>query len=368
MHLAMSQTCLIYMNYSGQMCLNWECFEHTKFPLAEYASDHFGGHVCLAGGDHGDPLQSLLKAFFAFKSVGFENLLAIQKIPQKSMFLDRQHEHLLHPLYHTCKHGFYMTTKSLLETTKSWLEMPSSGPFHTTMEGECIAAAVSHGHLEVVKLLLENGAEGEPALRLAATHHHFEIVKLLLENGNDGGSALQQAVDWCDLEGTKFLLENGVNVNLEEDGKTALEYATSRGHVEVVRLLLDHGADINAQGGAALLQAVLHHHLEVVKLLLNHGAEVNVRGRDYCTTPLQLAIYHVEIIKLLLENGADVNAKGRFDETALQQAVSHGHWEVVKLLLDHGADVNAKEGKYGSALHLEVTWRLLSCCWTLEPM
>jgi hypothetical protein len=183
-HLAMSQTCLIYINYSCQMGSIWEHFEHTKFPLAEYAFDHFGNHVYLAGGDHGDPLQSLLKAFFTFNSVGFKKLLLIQRNQWEGICFDIEKVDLPYPLYHTCKYGFYKTTKLLLEeTTKSWLGTTSPQSFpRVTIGGECIAAAASYGHLEVVKLLLENGVEGEPALPSAAMHHHFEIVKLLLEN------------------------------------------------------------------------------------------------------------------------------------------------------------------------------------------
>jgi ankyrin repeat protein len=50
---------------------------------------------------------------------------------------------------------------------------------------------------------------------------------------------------------------------------------------------------------------------------------------------------HLEIVKLLLEHGADVNAKTAY-ETALHLAAGEGHLEIVKLLLEHGADVNAK--------------------------
>jgi ankyrin repeat protein len=50
---------------------------------------------------------------------------------------------------------------------------------------------------------------------------------------------------------------------------------------------------------------------------------------------------HLEIVKLLLEHGADVNAKTAY-ETALHLAAEKGHLEIVKFLLEHGADVNAK--------------------------
>ncbi len=57
-----------------------------------------------------------------------------------------------------------------------------------------------------------------------------------------------------------------------------------------------------------------------------------------------------EIIKLLLDGGADVNAQGGMYGNALQAASGKGHQEIVKLLLDNGADVKAQGGKYGNAL------------------
>ncbi|KAJ6492480.1 ankyrin repeat-containing domain protein [Mycena vitilis] len=61
---------------------------------------------------------------------------------------------------------------------------------------------------------------------------------------------------------------------------------------------------------------------------------------------------HVGVVRLLLERGADVSAAGGEDGSALQCAASaYGdHTEIVRLLLAHGADVNATGGKYGSAL------------------
>jgi len=307
------------------MGVSWEPFEHTKFPLAQYAADHYGEHVRLAGGDRREPLQSLLKAFFAFNSRGFRNLLSIQHYKWNPIFAVVD-DYPKYPLYHMCKHGFYQTIKPLLEEpTKSWLETTFPWSLSSTKGSDCVAAAASHGHLEVVKLLLENGAAGE--------------------------SALQEAARRCDLEVTKFLVENGVNVNSKGDFRTTLECAVDGGDVEVVRLLLDHGADVKAQSGATLSMAASYNRLDVVKLLLDHGADVNAR-EVYIRSPLQEAAScgGLEVVRLLLDHGADVNANKINDGSALHKAASGGHLEVVKLLLDLGANVNAEGGNVRSAL------------------
>ncbi|KAH7060972.1 ankyrin repeat domain-containing protein [Paraphoma chrysanthemicola] len=134
----------------------------------------------------------------------------------------------------------------------------------------------------------------------------------------------------------------------------ALQAASFNGHKEISMLLLDKGADVNAQGGFygnALYAASFNGHKEIATLLLDKGADVNAKG-GYYGNALQAASFngHKEISMLLLDKGADVNAKGGYYGNALQAASFNGHKEISMLLLDKGADVNAKGGYYGNAL------------------
>ena len=81
----------------------------------------------------------------------------------------------------------------------------------------------------------------------------------------------------------------------------------------------------------------------MVKLLLDEGADVNAQGRRYGNA-LQAASEggHKAVVKLLLDKGADVNAQGRQYGNALQAASYEGHKAVVELLLNKGAEVNAR--------------------------
>jgi ankyrin repeat protein len=127
---------------------------------------------------------------------------------------------------------------------------------------------------------------------------------------------------------------------------------TATGRV-IIERYLGSGWDVNAQGEkygrTALHLAAMNGHLEIVKLLLEHGADVNAKTKEgYGYTALHSAASngHLEIVKLLLEHGADVNAKTKYGGyTALHSATMNGHLEIVKLLLEHGADVNAKTKK-----------------------
>jgi Ankyrin repeats (3 copies) len=88
-----------------------------------------------------------------------------------------------------------------------------------------------------------------------------------------------------------------------------------------------------------------------VRLLLEAGADVNAQG-GYYGNALQAASYggHDQVVQRLLEAGADVNAQGGYYGNALQAASLGGHDQVVQRLLEAGADVNAQGGEYGHAL------------------
>jgi hypothetical protein len=135
-----------------------------------------------------------------------------------------------------------------------------------------------------------------------------------------------------------LLLERGADINAEGGyNETALYTAASRGHIEIVRLLLERGADINALCGnneTALHAAASKGHIEIVRLLLEQGATVNAQGGNNETALYAAASGgHIEIVGLLLEQGADVNAQGGYNETALYAAASRGHTENVQILL-----------------------------------
>jgi ankyrin repeat protein/beta-lactamase regulating signal transducer with metallopeptidase domain len=159
------------------------------------------------------------------------------------------------------------------------------------------------------------------------------------------GTALMAAARRGKTDMVRFLLNAGANPNLASlgDGNPLIN-AARRGELEIVRMLLDKGADPNASvrgDGNALIAAAHHGEPAVVRLLLDRGAKVNaaVPGDG---NALIAAIQGDEmaIVRLLIERGADVNAYVEGDETPLINAAEQGELEIVKLLVDRGAKVN----------------------------
>ncbi|KAJ3875512.1 ectomycorrhiza-induced ankyrin-domain/NACHT-domain-containing protein [Lentinula edodes] len=180
--------------------------------------------------------------------------------------------------------------------------------------------------------------------------------------GGKYGNALQAASVRGHEAIIGLLLEKGANVNAEggEYGN-ALQAASSEGHEEIVKFLLEKGANVNAQGGEygnALQGAVFRQNEAIVKLLLEEGADVNAQG-GYHGNALQDAVFwqNEAIVKLLLEKGANVNVQAEEYGNALQGAVFRQNEAIVKLLLEKDADVNAQGGYHVNALQDAVFWQ-----------
>lgn len=158
---------------------------------------------------------------------------------------------------------------------------------------------------------------------------------------------LMEAISEGKAEEVKQLLENGTNANeLSIVGATPLIHATWGKNIKIVKLLVQHGADINLNTerfGSALNVAASVGAGGIAYLLIENGANLNAQDNEG-KTPLMSAIYlsHPDLAKMLIDNGADVNLKGDSDWTALIFAAMRGDVESVKNLIDARADVNSK--------------------------
>eukprot|EP00043_Microstomoeca_roanoka_P030136 m.24847 g.24847 ORF g.24847 m.24847 type:complete len:125 (-) comp9754_c1_seq2:61-435(-) len=96
---------------------------------------------------------------------------------------------------------------------------------------------------------------------------------------------LLDAAAHTDIGRVRSAINKGADVNCKHpqgDNKTSLHFASQFGHLEIVRLLLQHGADANAPDGVGLTPlwyACQYGHLDVIRLLLQHGADVNAPDR-----------------------------------------------------------------------------------------
>ncbi|KAJ7453124.1 hypothetical protein FB451DRAFT_1185377 [Mycena latifolia] len=254
--------------------------------------------------------------------------------------------------------------------------------------GVLLQEAAVEGLIDVVRVLLENGANADAsegiygtALQAASAHGHENILRLLLDHGaniNAGphgttlymtvGQGNEEVLDGDDVhvqvtssaghENGASLLVEGTDTNakgkkhhkevevneMERQFHTALYAALLKGHTEIIRLLVEHGADTNANCGeypTPLQAAIAMENEEIARLLIECGASVNAMPVGTCGRPLYTASSrgNYELVRLLLQNGAEVNAMGGHP-TALYAALAEGHHKIVRLLLHYGADAN----------------------------
>lgn len=138
-----------------------------------------------------------------------------------------------------------------------------------------------------------------------------DLLNLLFERGPD--FVLIESAKTGDEEMVRLLIENEeVNLNTEDDyGYTALCYAALKGHMDIVDLLTENGANVNAtnSGGSALVQAVFFGHLKIAKRLIEYGADVNVDIHGKSLLRYARKKGYDDLVELLIVNGAVPDTK-----------------------------------------------------------
>ena len=155
------------------------------------------------------------------------------------------------------------------------------------------------------------------------------------------------------------LLRSGlVDVNeMSSRGWSALHFASCNGNLRIIRVLLEHGAAVNAQaesGATALRMACECKQGDAVRLLIEHGADISIADANGRTALHSASRKNVDIMRLLIHCGADIEAKNIKGETPLTFALSAGPHDfslhAVRCLLLAGANANTKNKSGVSAL------------------
>ncbi|GIJ85147.1 hypothetical protein Asppvi_004003 [Aspergillus pseudoviridinutans] len=139
---------------------------------------------------------------------------------------------------------------------------------------------------------------------------------------------------------TRILLKAGADPAIQtESGETVLQRAASGNHINIMRLLLDVGVDVNVQeslhGHTALLKAAHCGADNALQLLLKAGADISAVGYDGCNAMHLAAIMgHESTVKLLLKEGVDSSAQDNQGYTPLDWAVANENKGVIRILED----------------------------------
>lgn len=218
---------------------------------------------------------------------------------------------LVHRVYYACRDGF---SRLLLATLK---------------DIDC-----EHDRKAIVdQEFAEDDRQVYTPLIAAAIHGHYDVVHILLT----------QLRPNLEKEGcVKF---DGHLI----EGATALWVAAGAGHLNIIKLLVEHGADLNHHTrnlSTPVRAACFDGRLDIIRYLVDHNANINF-ANAYNNTCLMIAAYkgHAEVVEYLLENDALPNEQANCGATALHYAAECGHVDVCSVLLDYGAIF--KQNEYG---------------------
>jgi len=280
-----------------------------------------------------------------------------------------------------------------------------------------LAAACRQHHRTIAEYMLEElfGTEHEEsicreALAAACADRDDKTTQMLLERVKPWSSATLHQVCAAGLEDClTMMLEKGVNVHdVDDNGGHAIHTAASHLQSGIVRLLIEHGADVNVQNsyyGSPLIAALegclapliqdkpgygwlkliktlprgevvriyrqrnhIYNHNDVVQCrlivqsLLGQRADVTEEMRVFgAAIHLASFIGDDEVVRLLIVKGSNVNSIGGYFETPLLAAVAGRNITITKLLLNSGAKINYVSSEHATALHL-------ACSHDLKPI
>ncbi|UKZ47994.1 hypothetical protein TrVGV298_002230 [Trichoderma virens] len=233
-----------------------------------------------------------------------------------------------------------------------------------------VSIAVQMGDPQMMAMILDAVAgkikqpvSGQTLAQMAAYNFNHEVLKLLIETGCELGSKNDDGVDISlrhpliiaafrgATKCAQVLLNNGGDAINFGSVKSALYEAVSNGHMEIVRLLLQHDPtqDVNAQypgKGILLTQAINRQDTGLVSLLIEYGAGIDVLDPNvddmFMKTPLSLACFkgHLDMVKLLIEKGANINFMTESSHPPLFAALISSTSQVAKYLLQHDVKIH----------------------------
>lgn len=154
----------------------------------------------------------------------------------------------------------------------------------------------------------------------------------------------------------EFILDKGADPNARDNFHlTPLLRAVMEGHVEMARLLIRKGGDIEAtfEGNTTLIEATLQNNNEMVTLLLTNNANIEAKTKDgHTSLHLAATTSSVRIVQTLSKAGADINPRDTKQMTPLMSAALSNKYWMVHLLLTMGADVEARDRDGETALQV----------------
>ena len=313
-HTIMAQACL------GTLLRLSNHASGKKFPLVGYAAKHWVEHaridaVATRVREGTDDLFDISKPHFAA-------WLRVHHLNGDWGYFSPSRLYNGPPLYYAAFYGLYDLAERLIAKHPEQVHVVDGGIVAP------LPAALYHRHFRIANLLYRHGA----------------VVDV---RGDEGRTPLYCASMDGLVDIMRWLLNHGADVNASRDGgRTPLQIASVNRRLEAVQLLLDHNAYVNSQdhaGWTPLSRTIYVNHIhfsspwdvtvDIVRRLLEHGADPNAGGHSHSPPLHQVSfIGWLQGAELLHRYGAKVDVKDQEGKTPSQIASENGYHEIAKLL------------------------------------
>ena len=354
-HIIFAQVCLGFLLHLEDH-IDDESID--KFPLAKYAAQYWVSHAQVE--DVASSVKDGMTSLFDADKPHFAAWVKTYNI-EREPYEEPQLE-MASPLYYAALCGFHDLVKHLAIKHPQYVN--AIGGYYEFP----LVAALCRKHFQVADVLLEHGGtvgvrgtrEETPLYRIVrANEEAIDAVQFLLERGADVDARQENlwtplflAVDMGDLKVARVLLEHHADLNAQTNDSLAPLHILSGRYIPISPLEDDDAT--------------------FAKLLLEGGANANLRAKDN-STPLHLACLNkrFEIIRALLDHGANVDAENDEGRTPLQEFFRHDHHShedrrvVARLLLVRGAEAYGRDKYHVTASDLafcfegEAIWQVL---------
>ena len=232
----------------------------------------------------------------------------------------------------------------------------------------------AYNNYDITKLLVDNdvfnlntNTTREEAIELVKDGKYYEIEKLLSSedsNNIDGYDELMNAISKGDMKALEKLIKDDTDLNKQYDKITPLNLAAARNDKEMVKFLVEKGADINLEDGygyTPLIIAMKYRNIGLAKDIIDLKPDLNAICSATGDTPLTYLAREVwfgtDLCYYMIKNGADVNKKNDNGDTPLIVAVQNvvGSYGMLGVIINMGADYNIKnkEGKTAMDIVME---------------
>ena len=231
----------------------------------------------------------------------------------------------------------------------------------------------AYNNYDITKLLVDNdvfnlntNTTREEAIKLVKNGKYYEIEKLLSSedsNNIDGYDELMNAVSKGDMKALEKLIKDDTDLNKQYDNITPLGLAAARNDKEMVKFLVEKGADINLEDGygyTPLIIAMKYRNIGLAKDIIDLKPDLNAICSATGDTPLTYLAREVwfgtDLCYYMIKNGADVNKKNDNGDTPLIVAVENvvGSYGMLGVIINMGADYNIKNKEGQTAIDIVI--------------